>query len=115
MSISTSRQSRFGQVARSSLIEDLAVNRSGHRLKTLLRGSIVAETFLVRRGFSNATLRRSIGSPVSRMSLDILANTVQSRPPENRMASRLGLSIGLLVCGRTLGIEDNRKDRLLFK
>src|SRR5690606_33079171 len=38
--------------------------------------------------FSNATLRRSIGSPAGKISCTSLARTVQSKPPENRTATR---------------------------
>ncbi len=40
------------------------------------------------RGFSNATFRRSIGWDRGRMVCMMQARTVQSRPPENRMATR---------------------------
>jgi len=38
-------------------------------------------------GFSNATLRRSMGSFVGRMSCERRARRVQSKPPEKRTAT----------------------------
>ena len=41
------------------------------------------------RGFSKATLSRSIGSVGGRMSCKRRARSVQSRPPEKRIARRV--------------------------
>ena len=44
------------------------------------------------RGFLKATFRRSMGWDGGRMMCMMRARTVQSRPPENKMATQAGLA-----------------------
>lgn len=89
--MATRRHLRLGQTVWSSANADRPVIRSGHVSYTDVVGSslflFVDAAAAATRGFSNATLRRSIGSSGDRISWDIRASRVQSRPPENRTAS----------------------------
>ena len=64
------------------------------------------------RGFSKATLRRSIGSDGGSRSLESRARMVQSRPPEKRIA-RLVFDVGaeMSLDGRILQIRSRSEAR----
>src|SRR5271163_1936849 len=84
MSIATKRQWRCGQTWASSVKLERPVRRSGQVSKGDVAVGIVEARA---RGFSNATLIRSIASLTGRRSLTRRARRVQSRPPENKIAT----------------------------
>ena len=83
------RQVRSGQVCSSSSNEVRPVTRSGHDSYAAAFVGSSAEGLCI-RGFSKATLRRSIDSDCGSMPCARRASSVQSRPPENRIASLVG-------------------------
>lgn len=95
------RQDRPGQTAWSSAKDFLPVILSGQTSK-MSKNSTLSSPFdflalAAIRGFSKATLIRSIPWSGERRSWQSLASTVQSRPPENRTAT--------FDCGCWYGME----------
>jgi hypothetical protein len=64
------------------------VMRSGHDSSAVSKASASLFDDLCMRGFWKATLSKSIGSEADSRACEIRASTVQSSPPENRIASR---------------------------
>lgn len=89
--MATNRQGLPGHIFCSSVWDNRPVIRSG-QVSNVHSGVIVdlevdAAAAAITLGFSNATLSRSIGSSMGRISCASLASMVQSRPPEKRTAT----------------------------
>jgi hypothetical protein len=90
-SLSVWRHCLPGQTWQSSAYDALPVIRSGHDSSAASKASASISEALWMRGFWNATLSKSIGSESGSSSCEIRASTVQSSPPEKRIASRAGV------------------------
>jgi len=69
--------------------------RSGHDSSAASKASASTFDDLCIRGFWKATFSRSIGSEVGSRACETRASTVQSSPPENRIANREGVGAQL--------------------
>ena len=65
--------------------------RSGHDSSAASKASASVFDDLCMRGFWKATLSKSIGSEAGSRACEIRASTVQSSPPENKIANRAGV------------------------